>query len=210
MAQLIKLKDYVSRYDLDPYRYPSQFIRLKNQHWKRLYSDWENDSLSIYRQQNLVSLETTKDSQERSFVKKIKSGWKKNNSASSNIDIPALFQQTENQEELNLVITTIPKSEEELKMIFMEHIFRIQLKWASSTISEISTIDKDWTRNNLLQHLLMRFPDHNLILFQPVFLVKQAELELDIIIVTPSEALCVTFLEGRKDAVFIVRSESLI
>ena len=36
MAQLIKLQDYVSRYEQDIYRYPSQFIKLKNQQWDKL------------------------------------------------------------------------------------------------------------------------------------------------------------------------------
>ncbi|KHF29248.1 hypothetical protein LR68_02036 [Anoxybacillus sp. BCO1] len=29
MGQLIKLQDYISRYELDIYHYPSEFIRLK-------------------------------------------------------------------------------------------------------------------------------------------------------------------------------------
>ncbi len=36
MAQLIKLQDYVSRYEQDIYRYPSQFIKLKKQQWDKL------------------------------------------------------------------------------------------------------------------------------------------------------------------------------
>ncbi|KGP90198.1 hypothetical protein N780_06530 [Pontibacillus chungwhensis BH030062] len=41
MAQLIKLQDYVSRYSTDPYRYPGQFIRLKQGNWKKLKSLWD-------------------------------------------------------------------------------------------------------------------------------------------------------------------------
>ncbi|WP_345243373.1 nuclease-related domain-containing protein [Pontibacillus salipaludis] len=41
MAQLIKLQDYVSRYSVDPYRYPGQFIRLKQGNWKKLKSLWD-------------------------------------------------------------------------------------------------------------------------------------------------------------------------
>lgn len=36
MAQLIKLENYASRYELDIYRYPGQFIRMKKQRWERL------------------------------------------------------------------------------------------------------------------------------------------------------------------------------
>lgn len=38
MAQLIKLENYVSRYELDIYRYPGQFIRMKKQRWERMNS----------------------------------------------------------------------------------------------------------------------------------------------------------------------------
>ncbi|KGP71221.1 nuclease-related domain-containing protein [Pontibacillus yanchengensis] len=41
MAQLIKLQDYASRYTADPYRYPSRFIRLKQQNWKRMKQAWD-------------------------------------------------------------------------------------------------------------------------------------------------------------------------
>lgn len=29
MAQIIKIHDYISRYELDPYHYINQFVRLK-------------------------------------------------------------------------------------------------------------------------------------------------------------------------------------
>ena len=41
MAQLIKLQDYVSRYESDLSRYPSQFVRIKKQQWEKLKSAWE-------------------------------------------------------------------------------------------------------------------------------------------------------------------------
>ncbi|HEX7065811.1 MAG TPA: nuclease-related domain-containing protein [Bacillales bacterium] len=34
MAQLIKLENYVSRYELDIYRYPGKFIQMKNKRWE--------------------------------------------------------------------------------------------------------------------------------------------------------------------------------
>lgn len=36
MAQIIKIHDYISRYELDPYHYMNQFIRLKKERWKSL------------------------------------------------------------------------------------------------------------------------------------------------------------------------------
>ena len=34
MGQLIKLQDYISRYELDIYKYPARFIRLKRKQWE--------------------------------------------------------------------------------------------------------------------------------------------------------------------------------
>ena len=41
MAQLLKLQDYVSRYESDLSRYPSQYVRLKKQQWEKLKVTWE-------------------------------------------------------------------------------------------------------------------------------------------------------------------------
>ncbi|WP_413229413.1 hypothetical protein [Heyndrickxia sporothermodurans] len=46
MGQLIKLQDYISRYEMDPFRYPAQYVRLKKQQWQKLKLDWENQSTS--------------------------------------------------------------------------------------------------------------------------------------------------------------------
>ena len=42
MAQLVKLLDYVSRYEHDLSRYPTQYIRLKRYQWERMKVQWEN------------------------------------------------------------------------------------------------------------------------------------------------------------------------
>lgn len=34
MAQLVKLIDYVTRYEVQPFHYPSQYIRLKQENWR--------------------------------------------------------------------------------------------------------------------------------------------------------------------------------
>lgn len=41
MAQLVKLLDYVSRYENDLTRYPTQFLRLKQYQWNRMKIQWE-------------------------------------------------------------------------------------------------------------------------------------------------------------------------
>src|SRR5699024_12750495 len=40
MAQLVKLYDYISRYESNPHHYPSQYIRLKKEHRRKLQDRW--------------------------------------------------------------------------------------------------------------------------------------------------------------------------
>lgn len=41
MAQLVKIQDYISRYEIDLARYPTQFIRLKQNQWERVKHQWQ-------------------------------------------------------------------------------------------------------------------------------------------------------------------------
>ena len=41
MAQLVKLQDYISRYQIDLARYPTQFVRLKKSQWERVKYQWQ-------------------------------------------------------------------------------------------------------------------------------------------------------------------------
>src|SRR5690625_3594842 len=44
MAQLIKLRDYISRYETNPFHYPTQFIRLKQENWRKLVKAWQEEN----------------------------------------------------------------------------------------------------------------------------------------------------------------------
>jgi len=44
LAQLVKLHDYISRYEADLTRYPTQFVRLKKNQWKRMKIQWETSA----------------------------------------------------------------------------------------------------------------------------------------------------------------------
>lgn len=141
--QLIKLENYISRYELDIYRYPGQFIRMKKQRWERV---------------------------------KCKEGMAADG-------------------------TPLPISQN-LKREFAEDVFFFQLRWASSTLKEKSNFDPRYRFDAWLRFLLMRFPDNYLMMYRPVFQVRQAPVELDILIIGPMAVWCVTLLEGSEDAVF--------
>jgi hypothetical protein len=41
VTHLVKLEDYISRYQFDLNRYPSQFTRMKKERWSYVKSEWE-------------------------------------------------------------------------------------------------------------------------------------------------------------------------
>ena len=128
MGQLIKLQDYISRYEIDMFRYPGQFIRQKRKQWEQ---------------------------------------------------------------------TTIEKQQ------FLDHIFDFQMKWASSTIREKSYIDKEFYKDHNLKYFLQRFPDTYLVLYRPIFKLKNAPVEVEIIMISPTTTWLITILEGVENSVFI-------
>ena len=51
------------------------------------------------------------------------------------------------------------------------------------------------------------FPDTSLVMYKPVFRLKNAPVEVDVIVISPMDAWCITFLEAEEDAAFIGSSE---
>lgn len=217
MAQLIKLQDYISRYQIDLNRYPAQFIRMKKNGWNRMKSDWESgDSLNTV--QNWEQVEEAEEEQKpkQTIFKKLFSK-KRSSDKEETIDV------TEDNEE-NLPIeeeliddeTTLyfeptivyrPQTTEELKKIFLDQFFHFQIKWASSTLREKSYVDPKYLREGFLRTILQSLPDNYLVLYYPIIKVKKAPVELDIIILTPLECLCITMVEHENLAVYIGNSE---
>src|SRR5690625_915431 len=153
MAQLIKLQDYISRYEVDMFKYPSQFIRLKKEHYDKIFDEWQ------------------KELEHASF-------------------------------EEGDIILSLPTNELELKQKFLNNIFPFQLKWASSTISEVSFLDKTYEGDERLKYYLQRFPDTYLLMYEPIFKLKQAVIDGEVIIITPFEIMCITELNAEESTHF--------
>lgn len=200
MGQLIKLQDYISRYEMDPFRYPAQYVRLKKQQWKKLKLDWEN--------QTPISIET-KEAEEGTKPRSlnvIKKLFQKSNSEKGDwvhenqLPSESMFQFAPE-------LLYYPDSIDELKHLFLDQLFSFQMKWASSTIIEKSYIDKSYYRNEKLKYLLQRFPDTFLFLYEPIFLLKKAPIEMEVLLITPTEIWCIVFLEEENEAVFLGSKE---
>ncbi|WP_102026730.1 NERD domain-containing protein [Salirhabdus sp. Marseille-P4669] len=187
MAQLIKLEDYISRYEQDFFHYPGQFLRMKKESWISLKNKWEKQQYQLL--ENELQNEDKAESQEAK-----KKSWK-------------LFSRK--KEETNDFfpdvddVPLLPKNKEDLKQYFLDYLYPFQIKWASSTISQSSFVDKGYQFDPLLKYLLQRFPDTFFVLYFPVFQLKNAVVEGNIIIITPVEILCLSILEESKNTTFI-------
>ncbi|CAN7255155.1 nuclease-related domain-containing protein [Rossellomorea sp. LjRoot5] len=199
MAQLIKLQDYVSRYETDLYRYPSQFVRLKKQQWEKMKQHWEDGDLP----KPSPPVQELADEEKNSMKDKLFS----------------LFKKKEDEEEV-----TIPEpsdedlhfdmdagqdihSEEELKASFLNLVFDFQLRWASSTITEKSYVDNSYHYDERLRYLLQRFPDNIFVMYNPVLKIKNAPVELETVLITPTGIWCLTFLEFEEGTAYIGSGE---
>ena len=71
MAQLVKLQDYISRYQIDLARYPTQFVRLKKNQWGRIKRQWElGEDISEWQHvDNEVEAEAYEEKERFTFIK---------------------------------------------------------------------------------------------------------------------------------------------
>lgn len=206
MAQLIKIQDYVSRYEQDIYRYPSQFIKLKKQQWDKIkaaYLAGELDQLfSQSYETQMVDL--AYEEEKKSIFDKMKGIFQR--SKSEEID-EQIDPQKKEDNIFSIHIPVDTASLDELKQTFLNQLLHFQMKWGSSTIHEKSFIDTSFFLDEKLRFFLQRFPDTFLVMYKPVFRLKNAPVEVDVIVLSPMDAWCITFLEAEEDAAFVGSSE---
>lgn len=204
MAQLIKLQDYVSRYEQDIYRYPSQFIKLKTQQWTKIKAAYLADELDqLFHQPYEIEMEEVPE--KKGIFHKVKEVFHRNKEEEV---VEEYEDQASDENVFSLHIPADTESIDELKQVFLNQLLSFQLKWGSSTIHEKSFIDESFYLDERLRFFLQRFPDTFLVMYKPVFRLKNAPVEVDVIVLTPTDAWCITFLEAEDDAVFIGLSET--
>lgn len=202
MAQLVKLVDYVSRYENDLTRYPTQFIRLKRYQWKRIKNQWEH-GFDLHAEQEAVF---TEDSAEhKKWYSALFSKWRKRRDvefAEGEAD-PGETDQLEQDLDFQASISGRPSNVEQLKKAYREQLFQFQLKWASSTLYDRSRVDPKYFSDPLLRRLTLNLPDSFLLFYYPIVKVNKAPIELDIILLAPNACYCITVLEDEKMAAYI-------
>ncbi|MFJ8512343.1 nuclease-related domain-containing protein [Lysinibacillus xylanilyticus] len=217
MAQLVKLQDYTSRYQIDLARYPTQFVRLKKSQWERVKRQWElGEEISEWQHTDDDSENDSFAEKERfSLFKKIFAGrQKEENEDVEQIEISNELVSDEDiipEEETTLTfepkIVYAPQSIHELKRMFIDQFFHFQMKWASSTLREKSYVDPRFMRDPLLRNLLQKLPDNYLLFYYPILQIRKAPIELDVVLMSPTECICITVLEAENQAVYVGGSE---
>lgn len=190
LAHLIKLDNYVSRYQYDIFRYQSQYSRLKKERWERLKLEWDRSQYSEQAPDPFYTKQSGSLLNKLAFLKG------KNNQSKSD-EIPFISQN------YRFKFTTI----EELKHIFFHELFQFQLKWASSTLLEKSTIDHKYTKDPTLKWLCKTFPDNYLVLYKPSLMYPKALVQFDILLVGPTDVWCMVVLESSKNTIYQTDSE---
>lgn len=183
MAQLIKLQDYVTRYEWNPFHYPTQFIRLKRQNWNKLREQWEDgvngtDGYADKTEDNL-----------------------KNDENAQRMNVNESNAQHDN---INLL-----KSEEQLVQYFLDKLFPFQMKWATSTVSHLSYTDQQFYFDNTLKYFLQRFPDIYLVMYYPIFSVKQTPVEGEVILISPIGIELIKLIEKSPDVTIVASNERI-
>ncbi|HJV17234.1 MAG TPA: nuclease-related domain-containing protein [Bacillales bacterium] len=209
MGQLIKLQDCVSRYEQDVYTYPSRFVRLKKQQWERTKANWENEGMDTSNLTLSISKEWVEEEKEKPLLfRKLKGIFQKNQDAEQSLEQQDNFiKSIEEPLQFSPTFDYKPQSVDDLKRQFLDQLYRFQLKWASSTLTEKSDFHSKFFYEENLKFFLQRFPDTFLVLYQPVFLLKKAPVEAEVIMFTPTDVWCITFLEEENSAVFVGSTE---
>ncbi|MGE7940699.1 nuclease-related domain-containing protein [Lysinibacillus xylanilyticus] len=216
MAQLVKLQDYISRYQIDLARYPTQFVRLKNSQWERVKRQWElGEEISEWQHDNDSENDSFEEKERFSLLKKWFAGRQKADSGDvEQVEITNELVSDEDsipEEETTLTfepkIVYAPQSIHELKRMFIDQFFHFQMKWASSTLREKSYVDPRFMRDSLLRDLLQKLPDNYLLFYYPILQIRKAPIELDVVLMSPTECICITVLDAENQAVYVGGSE---
>lgn len=200
MAQLVKLFDYISRYEDDLTRYPTQYLRLKQYQWNRMKIQWENGAEhTFFEPEKELEIEEEKKRNKRfaSLMRLFKS---------QKEDTEEVEEQNHTEDEdtldFNPNIIYRPDTIEQLRELYLNQLFHFQIKWASSTLMDKSTVAPKYMRDSMLRMLLQKLPDSFLLFYEPVLKPQKAPVELDIILMSPVECMCITVVEEEDLAAF--------
>lgn len=85
---------------------------------------------------------------------------------------------------------------------FYDRLFKHQITWATSTTGERSSGIEQLKRDEVLKDLLRRFGDTSLLFYHPILNLEGAEVETDLVLITPSVIWVLVYLKGESESVF--------
>ena len=184
MAQLVKLYDYISRYETNPFHYPSQYIRLKQENWRKLQERWKQEA------KQPPSLEASEiDAESKKF------NWN------------PFKRKQERQPEPFVEKEYLPRTRKQLKQYFLNQLFPVQMKWATSTLTQASFTKVSVKDTNVLKFFLQRFPDIYLLLYYPVLNIKNAPIDGDIILIGPYDIEILSLINKDPETTIVVTDD---
>ncbi len=202
MAHLIKLEDYISRYQFDLHRYPSQYSRMKKERWYYMKSEWEQlqfDSVHNHLEDQTLDSSSEEQGLLAQAIQRMKKWTKRNHDEEViNYDLPLMSHSENELKHLSL---------DQVKQIFLDELYDSQLRWASSSLLEESTMHPQYKRDRWLRFFSQQIPDNYFLMYKPVFFIKKAPIELDVILISPSEVICMTMVEGHEHSIFEASSD---
>ncbi|MEB1807859.1 MAG: NERD domain-containing protein [Bacillaceae bacterium] len=209
MAHLIKLEDYISRYQFDMQRYPTQFTRMKKERWYYLKNEWEqlqypNPNEDILQVKMPAEESSSQANIFKSTVQKLKR-WNFFLKDKEEEDVEVIEIAGDEEEENRLPLKA--KNLEHLKKLFLDDLYQSQIMWASSSLLERSYLNPKYKYDQQLRFFAQQVPDNFFLMYSPVFWIKQAPVDMDIVLISPSEIQCITVLEGSEHSVFEASSD---
>ncbi|WP_306984022.1 nuclease-related domain-containing protein [Alkalicoccobacillus murimartini] len=191
MAHIIRIMEYRSRYQTDLQRYPSQFTRLKKERWHYLHESWKREFAETLRHEYEDLTESSPLA--GMWSKAVTHVRKWTNTEQNEVD--------EKQRE--------HEAFQRVKKQFKDEMYTMQLEWAGVFLeeSEEQVESNSLFKNTWLKWLALDLPDNCFIFYKPIMYVKKAEIELDILLITPTELVCMTILKGDPLSVFEASSE---
>jgi hypothetical protein len=179
MAHLVKIHDYVSRYEKNLYHYQSQFIRLKK---KR-----REEKLAAEDHEHFIEEETAVKQLPEQNKKRLFNRWFNKPKQKQNLI-------EEEKKEPSFPLYKVKTAREKMEE-YREELFSFQLKWASSTVNELSELDPSILDHKLLRYLAEEVPDNYFVFYKPVIHYISAPVELEIIVVGPADVWLTVWLD---------------
>ncbi|MCU9614254.1 NERD domain-containing protein [Caldibacillus lycopersici] len=207
MGQLVKLYEYISRYEMDIYKYPSRFIQLKRRQWDNLLEAWQSGNWQgVIGDEQIILQEIEEEHPPHKWrlLGKVKQLLSKREIESIEEMKDSLLPETvDDFSTIGRGLKQKPSTLDELKHVYLNEIFSVQMLWASSTLTYQSYIDSSFYRDRNLKYFAQRFPDTFLFLYKPIFMLKKAPVECETILLTPTGAICIRFLEEVDSTSFL-------